>query len=123
MVLKMPQIWLVLLHLKDLDTKPRAKNVALRSWPIIYGGTTTNMQMFVKTLMEKNITLEVEPLETIENTKAKRQDKEGIPPDHQSRVFAGEQLEDGHAFSDYSIQEESCIETSQWCLIHGCFYC
>ena len=31
MVLKMPQIWLVLLHLKDLDTKPRAKNVALRS--------------------------------------------------------------------------------------------
>jgi large subunit ribosomal protein L40e len=64
-------------------------------------------QIFVRTLTGKIFALDVEPNELIEEVKAKIQDKEGIPPDQQSLVFRGTQLEERKGLIDYNIQRDA----------------
>ena len=75
----------------------------------IFGIPRGGMQLFVKTLTGKTVTIDVEAGESIEDVKAKISEKEGIPPEQQRLIFGGQQLQDGKTIDDYDVGDDATL--------------
>ena len=73
------------------------------------GKATEEVQIFVKTVTGKTITVEVEAEDVLEKVKVKIEGREGIPTDEQRLLFAGREVQDGKTLMDYDIQTESTM--------------
>jgi hypothetical protein len=72
------------------------------------------MQIFVQSFLNAGttLTLEVEPSDSIESVRAKIQDAEDVSPTIMELYFEGTLLEDGRTLSDYNVQSNSFIQSS-----------
>lgn len=71
--------------------------------------TAQSLQVFLKTLTGKTITLEISPSDLVQDVKAQIEKREGVPAEEQRLVFAAKHLEDGHLVSEYDIKKDSTL--------------
>ena len=105
---------LALVHSTDARFAFQTRNVPLvRPIPApmssVLGIPRGGMQLFVKTLTGKTVSVEVEEGESIEDVKAKISEKEGIPPEQQRLIFGGQQLQDGKTLDDYDVSDDATL--------------
>lgn len=96
---------LALMSVAAADRLPFVVSPALHRSLLVRGG----MQLFVKTLTGKTVSIEVEEGESIEDVKAKIAEKEGIPPEQQRIIFGGQQLQDGKTLDDYNVGDDATL--------------
>jgi len=90
-------------------TKRNAPPAGLLGRCSVLGVPRGGMQLFVKTLTGKTVSIEVEEGESIEDVKAKIAEKEGIPPEQQRLIFGGQQLQDSKTIDDYDVGDDATL--------------